>query len=67
MTKALEGAGEFISTIAGANNPDLPQITAPTVMPTMDSEAVREARKKAIIAQQKRSGRMSTILSSRRI
>lgn len=36
---------------------------APQVMPLADDEQVRLARKRAIIAQQKRAGRSSTILS----
>lgn len=66
MSGALKTVGDFVSTLAGANNPDIPQVTAPTPMPTMDSEAIKAARKKSIIEQQKRSGRQSTILSQGR-
>lgn len=37
---------------------------APAVMPVADDEAIRQAKKRSIAAQMKRSGRSSTILSS---
>lgn len=43
--------------------PAAPKVEAPPVMPLPDDEAAKAARKKSIMAQQQRSGRMSTILT----
>jgi len=41
-----------------------PKIPEPTVMPLPDDDAARKARQRSLLAQQKRSGRASTILST---
>ncbi len=41
-----------------------PVVEPPTVMPLPDDEAAKKAKKRSLVAQQKRSGRSSTILSS---
>ena len=58
-----------VSVIGGMmNRPDTPkqyapQVSTPTVMPTEDSEATLAAKRQALLAQQSRGGRASTILS----
>jgi len=42
----------------------MPVIPEPTVMPVADDAAMRKAKKKSLLAQQQRSGRASTILST---
>lgn len=44
------------------SNPNSEEST-PTVMPTEDSQAVAEAKRKALIAQVTRGGRASTVLT----
>lgn len=43
--------------------PNTPQVTAPTVMPDADDEAIQKARRRQIAEIQARSGRASTILT----
>jgi hypothetical protein len=40
-----------------------PTVAPPAVMPTIDDEAVRRAKRNAIASAQQRGGRASTILS----
>lgn len=42
---------------------DAPQVSAPTVMPTQDSQSVLDAKRKAAMGNMARGGRASTILS----
>ena len=43
----------------------VPVIPEPTVMPLADDAAMRKAKKRSLLAQQKRGGRASTILSTK--
>lgn len=43
---------------------EMPVIPEPTVMPLVDDAAAKKAKKKSLAAQQKRGGRVSTILST---
>lgn len=52
-------------SILGSSSPIIqaPTITPPKVMPVPDDTAVKDAQKRSLIRQRRRSGRQSTILT----
>lgn len=52
-----------MGSILGIKPPKPAPITPPAPMPTMDDAKVQEAKKKQMLANSQRSGRVSTILS----
>ena len=56
--------GSIIKAITGGNKPKAPAAaTTERAMPTPDDEAIRNARKRALISRSQASGRTSTILT----
>ena len=55
--------GSMFSSDKGSSAPPPPAASEPTVMPTADDAAVKNAKRKSIAAQVARRGRASTILS----
>ena len=51
------------AAVTNAMAPKPPTLEKPAVMPTPDTAAVEEARRRAALAQSQRGGRMSTLLS----
>lgn len=65
---AVKTAAAVVSTIGAvkglfAKTPSAPKVEAATPMPTEDSTAVAEAKRRALIAQTTRGGRASTVLT----
>ena len=66
VATAIIGGGAAGYAISEATKPkpaELPTILPPAVMPTLDDESVKKARKRSLLLQQQRSGRVSTIMS----
>ncbi|MGX8939334.1 hypothetical protein ACWWJF_00670 [Symbiopectobacterium sp. Eva_TO] len=66
MGGVAKAVGNVVGSILGTNSGSTNVTVASepeTEMPTADTEAVRAARRKSIIAQQQRGGRESTILT----
>lgn len=51
------------SIISRPGQEKTPEVSTPTVMPTEDSAATLDAKRRALQSQQQRGGRASTILS----
>lgn len=64
---AISSAFSVLSAVKGLFNKTpkatTPEVSTPTVMPTQDSAAVLDAKRKALIAQSQKGGRASTVLS----
>lgn len=60
---AVAVVSTVVSQALAPKAPKAPKVTEPTVMPTEDSELVREAKRRSLVAQANRGGRASTILS----
>lgn len=62
---AISSAFSVLGAVKGlfSKTPKAPEVSAPTVMPTQDSAAVLDAKRKALIAQSQKGGRASTVLS----
>ena len=56
------GAAAVGSAAAALRRPGMPSMPKPTTMPTPDDAAVEAARRRRLLAETMRSGRMSTIL-----
>lgn len=62
----IKTVGGVVGSVLGISPkaPAPPVLEAPKALPTMDTAAVAEAKRKAIAAQQARGGRASTFLST---
>jgi hypothetical protein len=59
----LTAAGVGATMLSSAPTFKVPDITPANTMPVQDSDAIMETRRKAMVAQQQRQGRASTMLS----
>lgn len=59
----LTAAGVGSTLLTPTPKMDMPMLNEANVMPTEDTDAVMKTRQKAMIAQQQRQGRASTMLS----
>lgn len=60
---AITAIGGIKSILSKNDGPAPPSVTAPTVMPTPDDEAIQAEKRKKLSALSQRRGRQSTILS----
>lgn len=65
VDQVVKSVGGVIGSVLGISPkaPAAPVMEAPKPMPTMDSAAVAEAKRKSVLLQQQRGGRASTFLS----
>jgi len=76
LKKGIEGTilgpvGQVAGTLAGAKSDiersaasKIPPVQKPLQVPTIDSQAVQDAKRRSLLAQIARRGRASTILTS---
>lgn len=64
--RIIKTVGSVVGSVLGISPkaPMAPALEAPKALPTMDTAAVAEAKRKAIAAQQASGGRVSTFLST---
>lgn len=65
---AISAGVSVLSTVSGLFQKQpkaqkAPEVSTPTVMPTEDSALVADAKRRSLIAQSARGGRISTVLS----
>ena len=53
----------FTMLMNGGEKEAAPAVIAPSIMPEADDDAIRKTRQQAMVAQQQRQGRASTMLS----
>lgn len=61
--EAFAAASTVVRSMLSGGSPTAPAPEAPKTMPTMDSAAILDAKRKSVAAQQARGGRASTFLS----
>lgn len=62
-TAAVEGLLVGTAAQQATKTPKIPEVPKPTLLPTIDDNAVKEAKRRSLLEQVARRGRASTILT----